>query len=60
MFSLREITRAGNITLRTRIAVHAVWAVLRLAENRETGFQHQVSATPVPEKCEAPQCSESY
>jgi hypothetical protein len=24
MFSLREITRAGNITLRTRIAVHAV------------------------------------
>jgi hypothetical protein len=29
----------------------------RLAETRESGFQHQDSATPVPEMCEASQCS---
>ena len=28
-----------------------------LAETRDSGFQHQVSATPVPEMCEAFQCS---
>ena len=28
----------------------------RLAETRESGFQHQVSANPVPEMCEASQC----
>jgi hypothetical protein len=28
-----------------------------LAETRVSVFQHQVSATPVPEKCEASQCS---
>ena len=53
---LREITRAGNIS-RIRIAVFAVCAVALLVETRESGFQHQVSATPVLEMCKASQCS---
>jgi hypothetical protein len=45
--------------LRTRIAVLAVWVVPSLAETRDSGFQHQTSATPVSEMCETSQCSES-
>jgi hypothetical protein len=34
-----------------------VWAVASSCWTREYGFQHQVSKTPVPEMCEASQCS---
>jgi hypothetical protein len=59
MLPPREITWAGNITLGTRIAVLVVWVVPCLASTGESGFQHQVSANPVPEMCETSQCIES-
>jgi hypothetical protein len=51
IFPLREIMQAGNIS------DSQCEPLPRLAATRESGFQHQVSATPVPEMCEASQCS---
>jgi hypothetical protein len=57
IFPLRESRRAGNISLRTRIAVLAVWTDAPSCWNQNVWFQHQVSATPGPEMCKVSQCS---
>jgi hypothetical protein len=57
-FSLFVKTREVG-TSRWGLALHSLQCepLPRLAEERKSRFQHRVSATPVPEMCEASRCS---